>query len=89
MIYECHITFDVDNEDYIKTIKSLAVEGWKFSRIHGDPVLGDKLYTYLSAHNTEPQALFDAMMVKVEKASELNVQPCRLKIEAIVYDERL
>lgn len=86
MSYESHITFDRDIADQVR---EFAVEiGWKFSQIDGDPVLGDKVFCYLSQHDLDQEKLTIDMEKAVKTARSRGLKPIRQKIEKIIFDQR-
>lgn len=87
MSFEAHITFPIRDEE---TVKRLALTGsWKFSKIHGDPVLGDKAFCYLTNYDpADYPALKTALGVEVERAKSYGAEVLRTKIEEILLDQR-
>lgn len=86
MTYESHITVD---RDHAEVAKQVAAEmGWKFSCIDGDPVLGQKVFAYLTAHDRT----YEALRANMRRTSALllarDVPVIREKIEHIVYDTK-
>lgn len=84
--YEAHIT--IFPGDAILARKVAAENGFdfSFSQIHGDEVLGDRLWAYCST--TRPTIEHDEIHSFVRKLKESGVMVIRVKIEHIVYDER-
>lgn len=85
--YECHVTFLSDGIEAPSNPK-----GWKFSRIDGDPTLGDGVKSYLTRHY--PARLGHGQVVQHlnQAARSLSAQGyrvLRLKVELVVYDERV
>ena len=54
---------------------------------HG-PILGQKVYGYLTAYDLDETRMLERLMHAVHLARELGCPPIRAKIEKIVYDER-
>ncbi len=82
-MYEAHITFERENAAKVEEIGSSI--GWKFSKIDGDPVLGQKVFCYLTRHAKDgAQLLLDAM----EATTAVGVTVIRVKVEHIVYDTK-
>lgn len=84
--FEAHITFEQMHEESVRSLG--ARHGWKFSRIDGDPVLGQKVYCYLSAHDSDVERLQDTMDLLANSAAATGTPPVRTKIELIVFDKR-
>jgi hypothetical protein len=84
--YECHVTF------MSKTGAPVTdVEGWTFSRIDGDPVLGKGVKCYLTRQFAA--RLDRAVVVEmVEHAGDCiharGHEVLRTKVELVVYDNR-
>lgn len=95
MYYESHHTFDVPQLqaglafDVEAQLKYIAEDhGMKFSKIDGDPLLGDKVYGYITCHTPT-----EAMMWERWKFLELDLnfsdlRFIRRKIEHVIFDER-
>lgn len=82
-IFEAHITFD---RMWADQVKILGVEvGWKFSQIYGDPVMGNRVFCYLTAYDRDPHSLL-ARMNKITAACGMPHE--RTKIERVVYDSK-
>ena len=85
MNFECHLTYNVADSALIETF---ATEGWKFSAIDGDPILGAKPHCYLTCHHTDWVQMWSKMFNKVQHIREHGKEPLREKIELIVYDTK-
>lgn len=97
--YEAHITFDIKYEGVVKEECEKPVRNkWKFSRFYGDPVLGEKMFCYMSMNidelassysyiYTEEQLLASMMMMCGEMKAR-GIKPLRAKIEQVRYDTR-
>ncbi len=87
MKFEAHITF---LPEYAEQLKE-ADDGnryWKFSQIHGDPDLGDRLFCYLSAHDADEGYLRMRTIDMVKALRAFGIPAIRAKVEQIVFDER-
>lgn len=85
--YECHITME---DDWFKAKMTVErYEGWKFSRIAGDPNLGDGIKCYATIH-LPGTYLIDAVKARLQAMSktlrECGCNVVREKIELVVYD---
>lgn len=84
--YEAHITFPRRDEE---TVKRLALSGrWKFSRIDGDPVLGDAVFCYLTSYGRNYGSLKSAMDSEAQRARNHGAEVVRTKLEEILFDSR-
>ncbi len=95
MYYESHHTFDIpqlnqslgfDTEEKIKYLAS--VHGMKFSKIDGDPLLGDKVYGYITCHAPTEAMMWERWEALEEHLSFYGIMWIRRKIEHVIYDER-
>jgi hypothetical protein len=90
MYYESHHTFDICKDIKLRGIlRNIAEDiGMKASMIDGDPLLGDKVYGYI----TTPTDTLDLMYKKwgkLESRLEYEGIPwIRRKIEHVIVDER-
>lgn len=90
--YEAHVTFHRSQADNILRLMNsempeLIRAQWKFSKIDGDPVLGDKVYCYLTSHDFDHGIMSDKVNWIIEFFRMEDIKPLRAKIEKIVYDE--
>lgn len=88
--YELHVTF-VSEPDGTEPPSSIP-RGWKFSRIDGDPVLGDGIKSYLTrqlAHKLGLAHAKDLLDQAADKLKVLGYQILRKKVELVVYDARV
>jgi hypothetical protein len=86
-MYECHVTFNKEREE---DLKDLAKEfHWKYSAIDGDPVLGNKVFAYLTTHDKDYDTIYRRMKTVEELACLQGTLPVRSKIEHIVYDTKV
>ena len=84
--YECHLTMPAVDEE---TISGLAEgEYWKFSKIDGDPVMGDSVYFYLTRHRDQFLTIRADMHYMIEKLRAHGIDVLRAKIEEIVFDTK-
>lgn len=86
--YECHITFEGD-----PAIGAAGVERnkWKWSRITGDPIMGDGVRQYATMHYSIRKSEDDiwSTMMDIRKNLELEgLIVTRSKIEKVLRDER-
>ena len=88
MDFESHITC-LGHEEKVKEVGKAM--GWSFSKIDGDPVLGQGVKCYLTRHARDYVKLHgDMMQVKRElQDKDVNVPVLRTKIELIMHDERV
>lgn len=92
-LYEAHITFNHQVREWVERHHS---QKWKFSAIDGDPVLGDRVYCYLTSYDEDQWNLLSRMQDEVSNVSAFipsevywdHGAPVRLKIERIVYDTK-
>ena len=84
--YEAHITFHGFESSGVKGLTQIV--GGKFSRMEGDPVLGDDRYCYLTMHSEDVEGLKAWMKSVAEMARSHYIYPIREKIEQIIYDHR-
>lgn len=82
-LFEAHITYDRVWADQVKILG--AEVGWKFSQTDGDPIMGNRVFCYLTAYDRDPHSLL-ARMNKITAACEMPHE--RTKIEKIVYDSK-
>lgn len=85
MKFECHLTFDKIRAE---VVKAQACDGWKFSEISGDPIMGERPYAYLTAYDDNFPDMFRRMEEKVQYFSNYGIICLREKIELIVYDTK-
>lgn len=84
--FEIHLTFDRRLADDVRKLNDALK--WKFSQIDGDPVLGNKVFCYLTTHAPDFMSARNALDHAVQWLYEKNVLPLRKKIEVVVYDDR-
>lgn len=86
--YEAHITF----LGHPSTLRpEVEKQGWRFSTINGDPVLGEgiKCYatTFFNARRTETEVI-EVLHATARIFSELGHKVIRRKIELVLHDDR-
>ena len=86
MSYECHITLMVADSTAATPIAKEA--GWKTSKIDGDPLLGDRVFFYLTAHSASYHMLYTKMERTVSLLNRQGIAVVREKIEHILHDIR-
>ena len=86
MTYECHITCNRDDHSIVQNVGEPA--GWKFSKIDGDPLLGQKVFCYLTRHHRDFEALKSLMQAMTSALKIVGVEVVREKIEHIIYDTK-
>lgn len=90
--FECHITValrDLDMDEYL-TQKILLAAGWKFSKIDGDPRLGDGVKMYGTSWFPVDYGVKDTIRAMEDLAGTLrnaNMKVLRSKVETVVYDK--
>lgn len=91
MYFEVHITLPgvYDGPDAPRLIGLVAREhAAKVSCINGDPLLGPRIYTYLTFHDTDFERARTRMVAITAHLERLKLQWLRRKIEQVVLDER-
>jgi hypothetical protein len=86
MTYECHITVDARNAEAATAIAKRL--GWKTSQIDGDPLLGDKVFFYLTKHARAFQTILHDMLETGTILEAAGIALIRQKIELIVFDTK-
>jgi hypothetical protein len=81
-LYEAHITYEIEHREAVEKHRS---DKWKFSAIDGDPILGKKVFCYLTSYDSSATRLLERMQ---EEVSRIGVKEVRQKIEKIVYDTK-
>lgn len=77
-----------DPEKIEHAVKSV---GWKFSKIDGDPSLGDGVKCYATMHYNERKPIDDVIREVNDLGDALeagNIDVVRRKVELVVYDTR-
>lgn len=89
MNFECHITFPASDSMIARTTAGQrGFEGWKYSVIEGDPLLGPGVHAYLTRHSINYITLFTGMKALVGALTQNGVGVIREKIELIMYDTK-
>lgn len=83
--FEAHITCPRVTSAVVKTF---AVQGWVFSAIDGDPVMGKRPYCYLTAYDTNGVNLRDSVESMASALRMCGVEVLREKVEEIIYDTK-
>ena len=86
--YECRITVPLRDAGKAEAVARKRSDYWATSQIDGDPVLGDAVHYYLTAHDHAFYSIFGRMKSLKAELVEAGVEVLRLKIEQIVYDSR-
>lgn len=87
MNYECHITVDRDDGPVAAGVAEGFV-GVKYSQIDGDPVLGKKVFAYLTFHDAAFIRTHHRMLDIKDALRRQGVTSVREKIELIIYDTK-
>lgn len=86
--YECHIT--IESQDWFGTaLRVHAHEGWKFSKIDGDPNLGPGVKCYATRHMSGTLPIDQVryqLEVMAKEFKRLGENVVREKVELVVYD---
>lgn len=88
MNYECHITVAREDGPVTAGVAADPKNPWKYSQIDGDPVLDQKVFAYLTKHDTNYVRLYSNMKATVGALSQQGVDVVREKIELIMYDTK-
>jgi len=89
--FECHVTLPPPTDEVERAhLEELAIQrGFKTSQIDGDPLLGAKVFFYLTCHDNDFESIKARMNEICRMVSETSrFKPLRRKIEQIVFDER-
>jgi hypothetical protein len=80
--YEGHITFSAE---YAHLVQEYAVpdNGWHYSCIADDPVLGDGHRCYLTGYDDDSDTLIKRMVIV---SMEIKVPFLRMKVEETIFD---
>ena len=85
--YEAHITIDIQHAKEAKIIAYAT--GWKYSQIHGCPIMGDKTYCYLTGYNAgDAFKLRQSIDAVISLCIMGQIPVLRAKIEHIIYDTK-
>lgn len=89
MLYECHITLNAEDADKATALLDKTDMKWKTSKIDGDPVLGKKIYFYLTTHAVDYSEIHQKMSRTAAVLYAGGLDVVRQKIEAIVFDTKV
>jgi hypothetical protein len=87
--FEIHLTFEGSHAERVEQLqfKSDNVwRFWKFSKIDGDPVLGQGVRAYLSAYSFTKEGALTTIAAAKANLEQEEIKLCREKIEQIVHD---
>ncbi len=89
MNFECHLTIDVP----LNRLGQLRDEiedtiYWKFSRITDDPLLGQGVFCYATAHFSDAVKATKETCDLSEALELMDFTVARRKIEIVMFDER-
>lgn len=84
--FEAHITLERTDETVAK-LKD-GFNGWAYSAITDDPIMGQKPYVYLTAYSPYAKKLLADMKATTTKLEEQSIKPLRAKIERIIFDSK-
>lgn len=84
--FEIHLTFSHHAAADVRRLSDTLK--WKYSQIDGDPVLGNKVFCYLTTHAPDFMSARNALEHAVQWLIGQGVVPIRKKIEVVVYDDR-
>lgn len=85
--YECHVTFSLPTANHGRP----PIDGWRFSAIDGDPVLGAGVKCYLTRQFKASRSLENVIADLESVAIELrrnDITVLRTKVELVVYDSK-
>jgi hypothetical protein len=84
--FEAHITFERTDETVAK-LKD-GFNGWSYSAITDDPIMGQKPYVYLTNYSPFAKKLLIDMKETVGKLDTEGIKALRTKIERIIFDSK-
>lgn len=91
-MYECHITIELPDSVFITLLEKKILEnGWKFSKIDGDPIFGKGIKCYATQHfnsSKNVNKVLEEMNNVAEHLDILGFNVIREKIELIIYDTK-
>lgn len=85
--FECHITIPREFGPIVRTYWD-GVQGWGYSQIDGDPILGKQVYCYLTRYDSDAVTLLSKMKETVGALRTNHIPVLREKIEEIIYDTK-
>lgn len=88
--YEAHITMLAEKPDHGPLQRLVERIGWKFSKIDGDPSLGDGVKCYATKHFKSSLPKEEILNELVEAARRVGIfaDVIREKIELVIHDTR-
>lgn len=86
--YEAHITL-LDDRSLVRQAVETIGNGWTFSCIDGDPVLGDKVHCYATNHFDDASLAKLLTRDMAVTMSRWGVRVIRMKVEQIIWDVRV
>lgn len=91
MSYECHITIQY-SPNFVTELEGLCnTLGWKYSQIHGDPLLGKHPFAYATKHFPSTENV-NMVMIELNQMAkfltEARFKVIRRKIELVIYDSK-
>ena len=87
--YETHVTFEGDNAMGESVVNLM---GWRYSRIDGDPVVGEGVRQYATKHfnlRQHEEHIWEEMTQVKHNLEVRGLKVTRMKIEKVLRDERL
>jgi hypothetical protein len=85
MKFEAHIT--CPREESL-VVGYFAKDGWSFSVIDGDPLMGKRAYCYLTAYDTDGRKLLARTRELASALRSYKIDVLREKVEQIIYDTK-
>lgn len=89
--FEAHLTMDIVNSTLIQAklwSDQLLWVGWKFSKIDGDALMGNKPYCYLTTYDADGNVLLSRCRHAEEILLRYEVPVLRIKVEEILFDTK-
>lgn len=86
--YECHITLEGSSSVCRGPVEA---EGWKFSAIDGDPVMGSGVKCYATRHynaRLRQENVLDILFWTAHQLEVAGLVVTRRKVELVIYDDR-
>lgn len=87
--YECHVTMIGDPDVIEQDVNDL---GWKFSKIDGDPILGEGIKCYATKHypvKMDQKVVVQNVNSVAMALKNLKHKVIRDKVELVIYDSKL
>jgi hypothetical protein len=85
--FECHITIKGERDDVSPIVNEMG-DGWSFSCIDGDPVLGLQEYCYATNHYETERGARLGISVWASYLSRMGLDIVRGKVEQVIFDSR-